>query len=159
MWRLAGQHAPDHVVSAHQPLILDADATLVTAHSDKEGARPTFKRGYGHHLLWVFADHGPDGAGEPLAVLRRPGNAGSNTAADHRVLADALRQLPAGLRCSRGVLVRTDAPGCTHELLTWLTRPGRSLAYSVGFTLPPSTAAALAKIPDEASNPAYDSDG
>ena len=63
-----------------RPLIIDLDATLVTAHSDKEGAAPTFKRGYGHHPLWAFLDHGPDGTGEPLTVLLRPGNAGSNTA-------------------------------------------------------------------------------
>jgi len=29
-------------------------------------AAPTFKRGFGHHTLWVFVDHGPDGTGEPL---------------------------------------------------------------------------------------------
>jgi hypothetical protein len=38
--------------------IVDVDATLVTAHSDKEGAAPTFKRGFGHHPLWTFVDHG-----------------------------------------------------------------------------------------------------
>ena len=31
----------------------------------------------------MFADHGPDGSGEPLTFLLRPGNAGSNTASDH----------------------------------------------------------------------------
>lgn len=36
-----------------------------------------------------------DGTGEALAGMLRPGNAGSNTAADHvRVLDDALFQLP-----------------------------------------------------------------
>jgi len=76
-WRLAGEHAPDAWVDARRPLVVDVDATLVGAHSDKEGAAPTFKRGYGHHPLWVFVDHGADGTGEPLAVLLRPGNAGS----------------------------------------------------------------------------------
>jgi hypothetical protein len=83
VWELAGVHAPDSEADAEHPLVVDVDATLVTAHSDKEQARPTFKRGYGHHPLWAFADHGQDGTGEPLAVLLRPGNAGSNTAADH----------------------------------------------------------------------------
>src|SRR5512144_2650463 len=131
----------------------------VTAHSDKEGAAPTFKRGYGHHPLWAFADHGPDGTGEPLAVLLRPGNAGSNTAADHvRGVADALRQLP-GRRRGRSVLVRADAAGATHEFLRWLTARGRALAYSVGFPLPNDAAAAIAKIPADAWRPAYDADG
>jgi len=30
-------------------VVIDLDATLVTSHSDKEQARPTFKRGYGFH--------------------------------------------------------------------------------------------------------------
>ncbi len=32
-------------------MILDADTTLVTAYLDQEGARLTFKRGYGPHPL------------------------------------------------------------------------------------------------------------
>jgi hypothetical protein len=50
VWALAGEHAPDHNTSAEAPLIIDLDATLVTAHSDKQDARPTFKRGFGFHL-------------------------------------------------------------------------------------------------------------
>jgi hypothetical protein len=41
-WTLAGDHAPDHRINAGSPLVIDVDATLVTAHSDKEGAAPTF---------------------------------------------------------------------------------------------------------------------
>jgi hypothetical protein len=33
--------------------------------------------------MTAWADHGPDGSGEPLAFVLRPGNAGSNTATDH----------------------------------------------------------------------------
>src|SRR5680860_748040 len=29
-------------------IVLDIDSTLITAHSDKEGAAPTYKTGYGH---------------------------------------------------------------------------------------------------------------
>jgi hypothetical protein len=32
-------------------LVIDLDATLVTAHSDKQGAAPTWKKGYGFHPL------------------------------------------------------------------------------------------------------------
>jgi hypothetical protein len=53
------------------------DATLVTAHSDKQRAAPTFKRTFGFHPLCAFVDHGPGGTGEPLAIRLRPGNAGS----------------------------------------------------------------------------------
>jgi hypothetical protein len=133
----------------------------VTAHSDKQGAAPTFKRGFGHHPLWAFIDHGPDGTGEPLAVLLRPGNAGSNTAADHiTVLREALRQLPghlAGTRPGRKVLIRSDAAGATHELLNWLV--GQRLSYSVGFTLPEHIVDVLTTIPDREWQIAYDADG
>jgi hypothetical protein len=71
---------PDHDIDAGNPLIIDVDATLVTAHSEKEGAAPTFKLGFGHHPLWAFCEHGPAGSGEPLSHLLRPGNAGSKTA-------------------------------------------------------------------------------
>ena len=48
-WMLAGAHAPDAAVDASSPLVIDVDATLVTAHSEKENAAPTFKRGFGFH--------------------------------------------------------------------------------------------------------------
>jgi hypothetical protein len=95
VWRLAGDQAPDHDVSADAPLIIDTDATLVTAHSEMEQAAPMFKRGFGFHPLWAFADHGGEGTGEPLTCLLCKGNAGSNTAADHvAVVKAALAQLP-----------------------------------------------------------------
>jgi hypothetical protein len=142
VWARAGKAAPDADVTAARPLVIDIDATLVTAHSDKQDARPTYKRGYGFHPLWAFADHGPDGSGEPLAVLLRPGNAGSNTATDHiLVLEQALAQLPGhapGRRPGRSILVRIDGAGSTHALLNWLT--SQRLSYSVGFGLPANTA-------------------
>jgi hypothetical protein len=48
-WALAGEQAPDHDASASAPLVIDVDATLVTAQSEKECAAPTFKRGFGFH--------------------------------------------------------------------------------------------------------------
>jgi len=58
--------------------------TLVTAHSEKELAAPTFKRGFGPNPLRVFVDHGPEGTGEPLAVPVRAGIANSNRHRPHR---------------------------------------------------------------------------
>jgi hypothetical protein len=161
VWGLAVEHAPYAGADAARPLVVDLDATLVGAHSEKEGAAPTFKRGFGFHPLWAFVDHGPDGTGEPLAVQLRPGNAGSNTAADHiAVIRDALAQLPGhrpGTRPGRRVLVRTDAAGCTHAVLDWLA--GQRLSYSVGFTLPDNAADLVALIPNQVWAPAYDADG
>jgi hypothetical protein len=160
VWALAGEHAPDHTVDAAAPLIVDIDATLVTSHSEKEQAAPTFKRGFGHHPLCSFLDHGAEGSGEPLAVMLRAGNAGSNTAADHIAIArQALAQLPGhrpGTRAGRNILIRTDGAGASHAFLTWLH--GQRLSYSIGFGLPDNTPELLAKIPAEVWTPAYDSD-
>ncbi|WP_100502290.1 IS1380 family transposase [Geodermatophilus chilensis] len=163
-WALAGDRAPDRSKNASAPLVIDVDATLVTAHSEKESAAPTFKRGFGFHPLWAFVDHGPEGTGEPLAFLLRAGNAGSNTVVDHKaVITAALAQLPvhhSGRRPGKKVLIRIDGAGGTHELLAWLTR--RRLSYSVGFSLPGdlhSIQKTLARIPAVAWEPAYDADG
>src|SRR6202167_3818327 len=151
-WELAGEAAP----GADGTLIpLDIDATIVTAYSEKDQATPTWKKTFGFHPLTVFADHGAAGSGEPLAIVLRPGNAGSNKAADHiEVTRLALAQLPSRLR--RRVLIRTDSAGGTHDFLTWLARPGRRLAYSVGFPITEDIQAAILKIPARAWTPAYD---
>jgi Transposase DDE domain group 1 len=162
VWALAGEHAPDHNCDAASPLVIDIDATLVTAHSEKESAAPTFKRGFGFHPLWTFLDHGAAGSGEPLAVMLRPGNAGSNTAADHITIArQALAHLPShlpghrsGRRPGRRVLIRTDGAGATHEFLNWLHR--RRLSYSIGFGLPENTPELLTRIPAAVWAPACD---
>jgi len=130
-------------------VIVDLDATLVGSHSEKEQAAPTYKKGFGFHPLWSFVDHGAAGTGEPLSVMLRPGNAGSNTATDHiTVVKAALAQLPAhrrGKRVGRKVLIRTDRAGCTHKVLTWMS--GQRLSYSVGFPLPHNTSDLLELIP------------
>ncbi len=111
--------------------------------------------------MWAFVDHGPAGTGEPLAALLRPGNAGSNTAADHlTVIRTALRQLPghrAGHRAGRKVLVRVDGAGATHELLDWLV--AQRLSYSVGFGLTQHLVDQLAALPSSNWQTAYNADG
>jgi hypothetical protein len=153
-WELAGDAAPG---TADGLILVDIDATIVTACSEKEQAAATWKKTFGFHPLTVFADHGAQGSGEPLAIVLRPGNAGSNTAADHIEAARlALAQLPRHLR--RRVLIRADSGGGTHEFLAWLTRPGRRLAYSVGFTITEDIGQAILQLPARAWTPAYDSE-
>jgi hypothetical protein len=56
-------------------LIVDADATLVLAHSDaKQGAAGTYKHSFGFAPLLAYLDRG-QAPGEPLAGILRPGNA------------------------------------------------------------------------------------
>ena len=77
---------------APERLTIDVDATLITAHSEKEKAAGNYKHGYGFHPLGAWADE----TREALSMLLRPGNAGSNTAADHVTVIDrALAQIPA----------------------------------------------------------------
>jgi hypothetical protein len=154
-WQRAGDAAPG---AAGGLVTVDIDATIVTSYSEKQQARPTWKKTCGFHPLTVFADHGSDGQGEPLAIMLRPGNAGSNTAADHITATKlALAQLPEDTR--RRVLIRADSGGGTHEFLAWLTRPGRRLAYSAGFTITDEIGAAILALLSQAWTPAYDSDG
>jgi len=108
----------------------------------------------------AFVDHGAQGTGEPLTVMLRTGRAGANTAADHiRVTSDALAQLPspASGRFGREILIRTDGAGGTHKFVQWLT--DQQVAYSVGFGLCESTAAAVDDLPDTAWIPAIDATG
>ena len=96
--------------SAVGEVVVDLDATIVLAHSEKEQATQTFKRTFGFHPLLAFLDHGPDGdgGGEPLAGMLRTGRAGANDPADHVSVLDlALQQLPEAERGS--VLVRGGA--------------------------------------------------
>ena len=155
-WALAGDRAPG---AADGPLIpVDIDATIVTAYSDKEKAAPTWKKTFGFHPLAAFADHGAAATGEALAIMLRPGNAGSNTASEHIGVARlALAQLPRRMR--RRVLIRTDSGGGTHEFLTWLASPGRRLHYSIGMTITGDMQQAISQLPDRIWEPAYDAGG
>ena len=132
VWKLAGPAAPNHDRSAKAPLVVDVDATLVTAHSEKQLAKATFKRGFGFHPIGAWVAHGPGGIGEPVAMLLRPGNAGSNTAADHiGVVKAAVAQLPcttADRRPGRGVLIR-DRRGGRHPRVRGLVDPATGAVF------------------------------
>lgn len=138
-------------------LVIDMDATLITAHSDKEGAAPTFKKGFGFHPLAAWCAN----TGESLAMLLRPGNAGSNTVTDHlQVLRDALAQIPAG-RGGR-LLIRVDGAGATHDLvkhLLTLTTRRRTVLFTCGWMITAADEAAIAKLPADAWKPGIAQDG
>ena len=159
-WALAGADAPDHGTDADRPLIIDLDATLVTATQTRKARHRRSNAATGTTRCGRL-DHGPDGTGEPLAFLLRPGTPARIPATDHvTVTRAALAQLPghrAGTRPGRRVLIRTDAAGCTHAFLNWMV--GQRLSYSVGFTLPTDFETVLKLIPEEAWSPAYDGDG
>ncbi|MBB3040703.1 IS1380 family transposase [Nocardioides soli] len=139
-----------------EQVVVDLDATLIGAHSEKEGATPNFKRGFGFHPMLAFVDHGQGGSGEPLAAMLRPGKAAANDAADQiRVLDEALAQLPEHLR-SR-VLVRGDTGSGVHAFVWHVHNLG--LEYSVGVYGRQPVLDALAVLPKQAWRRALDADG
>ena len=110
-WRLGAR--PQREKRRRRELtVIDIDATLTTAHSEKEQAQGNFKGGFGHHPLLAYLDE----TGEAPAGILRPGNAGSNTASDHKQVLDlALAQLDQEALAGE-ILVRADGAGATHEL-------------------------------------------
>jgi len=122
-------------------LHLDVDATITIDQSDnKENAAATWKKTWGHHSLLVFLDRPEIAGGEGLSGLLRPGNAGSNTAADHvTVLEQALESLPAAYRPDpddpggQQILVRSDSAGATHAFADACRTAG--VGFSFGYAV------------------------
>jgi Transposase DDE domain group 1 len=133
--------------------VIDIDATLVGAHSDKEQAAPTWKRGFGFHPLLAYLD----ATGEALAGVLRPGNAGSGTAADHIwVLGDALAQLPIDPAVTE-VIVRADSAGWSHDFADECR--DRHVRFVIGHQLTVEIASVLVTLPTRVWQPATTADG
>ena len=143
-WKLGAR--PERQVarwhSRPERTVIDIDATLTTAYSQKDQAAGNFKGGYGHHPLLCYLD----GTGEAPAGILRPGNAGSNTAADHKAVLDlALAQLdPQAL--DGEILVRADGAGATHELTAYCREAG--MLFSFGFDLSEPVREAIIAVPE-----------
>ena len=135
-------------------IVIDVDATLIGAHSEKEGAAGTFKGGFGFHPLLAFLDC----SRESLAAILRPGNAGANTAADHITVVDAaLEQIPQEIVGNARIVVRTDSAGATHEFLDYLHEA--RIGYLCGYDLTEGVRAAILDLPENAWVAALRQDG
>jgi hypothetical protein len=136
--------------------LLEPDA-VKAARPVLRGAGPTngpaLPGGYGHHPLLCYLDD----TGEGLAGLLRPGNAGSNTASDHKLVLDlALAQLDQ--RALDGeILVRADGAGATHELTEHCREGG--MRFSFGFDLSEPVREAIIAMPESAWVQAIRADG
>jgi Transposase DDE domain group 1 len=149
----AREHAWD-AGAAPERIVIDIDATLITAHSEKDGAAGTFKRGFGFHPLLAFLDQ----SREALAGVLRPGNAGANTASDHiDVLELALEQLPRRVVEHTPIVVRTDSAAATHQFTDEL-RAAR-INFLMGLDLTEGVRAAILGLPEVAWRPAIRQDG
>jgi hypothetical protein len=149
-WRLGGR--PERIV-------LDFDGHLLEVHSEKEGAAPNRKHGFGFHPLGCWLDE----TGEALAITLRPGNAGANTASDHIAVLDAaLEQLPGDVADRERdepveLLARADAAGATHAFAAALRE--RRIRFSLGYYVTETVGAAALALGDERWRAALDADG
>ena len=136
-------------------IVIDLDATLVTAHSDEQGARGNFKGRFGYHPLGAWLDT----TGEALAAVLRPGNAGSNTASDHLMMLDrALTQLPERSRhTGTPILIWVDGAGYSPTLISAMSAQG--LDFPVGFPVTDAGRAAISTVPKRAWQAACNADG
>jgi hypothetical protein len=144
-------------------VVVRLDATVIEAHSSKAGAAGHFKGGFGFHPLSGWCQN----VGDSLAVMLRPGNSGSNTAADHVLVLDAsLAQIPAHWR--NDILVTVDGAGASRELVKYLTtlntavrhgRRGRRVEYSIGWACDQRTMTAIQELPEHAWQDALSADG
>lgn len=144
-------------------VVIRLDASIVIAHSDKTGAKGTWKGSYGYHPLLATCDN----TGELLVAMLREGNAGSNTGADHvHVLDGAIAQIPASFR--RDLLVTIDGAGAGHEIVDHITAlntaavhggRGRKVEYTIGFALDDRARTAIGRLPARIWEPALDPHG
>ncbi|MGH4018205.1 MAG: IS1380 family transposase [Pseudonocardiaceae bacterium] len=144
-------------------LVVRLDATLVEAASPKAQAAGHDKGGFGFHPLTGWCSN----IGDALAVMQRPGNAGSFTAADHlAVLKASLAQIPAGWRTD--VLVSIDGAGASHEVIDYLTalntapehgKRGRRVEYTIGWPVDDRTMGGIEQLRHSDWGAAVDTDG
>jgi DDE family transposase len=138
--------------------VVDLDASIVFAASDKENAQPTYKGGIGFCPNLATCDNTDD----MLAIDPRPGNATSNCAADNIALLDlAVSRLPGPFR--RRLLVRLDGAGFSHDLLEHIAAggdvKGRQWEFSVGWSCPEKEMDAIQTLPADAWTPGIDQNG
>jgi hypothetical protein len=104
-------------------IVIDVDATLIGAHTEKEGAAVNFKGGFGFHPLLAYLD----GSREALAAMLRPGNAPAHGAADQiAVFEQALEQLPREVVADLDtqIVLRADSAGSALALCQPRATPG-----------------------------------
>ncbi len=144
-------------------LVVRVDATLIEADSAKAKAAGTYKGGYGFHPLSVWCTN----VGDCLAIMLRPGNAGSFTATDHLLVLDAaIAQIPPAWR--QDILITIDGAGASHEVINYLTAlntalvhggRGRRVEYSIGWPVDERTMTAISELRERDWSDAISADG
>jgi hypothetical protein len=138
--------------------VVDLDASVVFAASDKENSAPTCKGGTGFCPNLATCDN----VGDLLAIDPRPGNATSNCAADNiKLLEAAAAALPGRYR--HRMLVRVDGAGATHDLVAYIKtaggKRGRHWEFSVGWACTDREMNAIELVPVNAWQAGIDQHG
>ena len=138
--------------------VVDLDASIVFATSEKENAAPTYKGGIGFCPNLATCDNTDD----MLAIDPRPGGATSNCAKDNIALLDlAVSRLPGRYR--RRMLVRLDGAGFSHDLLEHIPAgggtKGRDWEFSVGWSCTDTEIDAIQRLPKGAWTAGIDQNG
>jgi hypothetical protein len=138
--------------------VVDLDASIVFAASDKENAQPTYKGGIGFCPNLAPCDNTDD----MLAIDPRPGGATSNCAADNIALLDLAVSRLSG-RYRRRLLVRLDGAGFSHDLLEHIAADGgmrgRDWEFSVGWSCTDKEMDAIQQLPKGAWRAGIDQNG
>jgi hypothetical protein len=138
--------------------VLDLDASIVPAASEKENAVATYKGGIGFCPNLASCDNTDD----VLVIDPRPGNATANCAEDNiALLEEAVSRLPG--RDRHRMLIRLDGAGFSHELLEHIAsgggRRGRHWEFSVGWSCTDVELDAIEQLPDQAWTPGIEQSG
>jgi hypothetical protein len=138
--------------------VVDLDASVVFAASEKENAQATYKGGIGFCPNLATCDN----TGDMLAIDPRPGGATPNCAADNIALLDlAVCRLPGPYR--RRVLIRLDGAGFSHDLLEHIAAGGgvrgRTWEFSVGWSCTDKEMDAIERLPKAAWTGGIGQDG
>jgi Transposase DDE domain group 1 len=132
-------------------IAIDIDATLVNAHTEKEGAAVNYRSGFGFHPMLAYLDESP----EALAGVLRGGGAPADSAqAQIDVLDLALAQLPVDVMSDLDteIVMRIDSAGAAGALCQ--TAQDANIAFLVGFDLFTGVRESILQLPEDAWRPA-----
>ena len=137
-------------------IVIDIDATLINAHTEKEGAAVNYRSGFGFHPMLAYLDE----THEALAGVLRGGGAPAHSAqAQIDVLDLALAQLPVEVvsDLDTEIVMRIDSAGAAGALCQ--AAQDANIAFLVGFDLFTGVRESILQLPEDAWRPALRQDG
>jgi hypothetical protein len=137
-------------------IVIDIDATLINAHTEKEGAAVNYRSGFGFHPMLAYLDE----SHEALAGVLRGGGAPAHSAqAQIDVLDLALAQLPQPVVADLDteIVMRIDSAGAAGALCQ--AAQDANIGFLVGFDLFTGVRESILMVAEDAWRPAIRQDG